>query len=213
MAIESNLTVIDVIKKTKWQQPLIDAIDRIKYDPHHNSGNYKLFKDRLEHYDCLTILVQNGVIHAFSGLYNNGIYPSDTIRALDRTYYFNHDKHDSSFQPEYRYATQIMWPYQVKRARSLGYESVFFSMQNIKKRKAFEKIASRCKPKPIILPDLGNTCRILDGKINQDPLCWQNIAVYKFRKYKYTHFLEKELPTIKIEDYKKKYSKELLTLR
>ena len=191
--------LIDVIKETKWQQTLLDAIDTIKDDTHHNAGNYAAFKDRMQQYDCLTILVNNGVIEAFSGLYNAGIYPSNTIRALDRTYYFNHAKHDSSFQPQYRYATQIMWPYQVKRAEELGYTSVFFSMQNIKKRRAFETVVARCNPKPTILSKLGNTCRLVNGSVNQDALCWQNIALYKFTDDDF------ELPMMELDEYKQKY--------
>ena len=191
--------LIDVIKETKWQQPLLDAIETIKDDTHHNAGNYAEFKDRIQQYDCLTILVNNGVIEAFSGLYNAGIYPSNTIRALDRTYYFDHAKHDSSFQPQYRYATQIMWPYQVKRAEELGYSSVFFSMQNIKKRRAFETVVARCNPKPTILPTLGNTCRLINGQVNQDALCWQNIAIYKFTNEEFL------LPELKLEEYEHRY--------
>jgi hypothetical protein len=193
------MTIIDVIQETEWQQPLLDAIESIKTDTHHNAGNYTAFNDRIQQYDCLTILVNNGVIEAFSGLYNAGIYPSNTIRALDRTYYFNHAKHDSSFQPQYRYATQIMWPYQVNRAKELGYSSVFFSMQNIKKRRAFETVVNRCTPKPTILPVLGNTCRLINGQVNQDALCWQNIAIYTLRQSKF------ELPTLELTEYEEKY--------
>ena len=199
MAIESNLTVIDVIQNKEWQEPLLNAIATIKDDTHHNAGNYAAFNDRIQQYDCLTILVNNGVIEAFSGLYNAGIYPSNTVRALDRTYYFNHAKHDSSFQPKYRYATQIMWPYQVERARELGYSSVFFSMQNIKKRRAFETVVARCDPKPTILPTLGNTCRLVNSEVNQDALCWQNIALYKFTQDDF------ELPMLELEEYEQRY--------
>jgi len=199
MAIESNLIVIDVIQNKEWQEPLLNAIATIKDDTHHNAGNYAAFNDRIQQYDCLTILVNNGVIEAFSGLYNAGIYPSNTVRALDRTYYFNHAKHDSSFQPQYRYATQIMWPYQVERARELGYSSVFFSMQNIKKRRAFETVVARCDPKPTILPTLGNTCRLVNGEVNQDALCWQNIALYKFTQDDF------ELPMLELEEYEQRY--------
>ena len=197
--LTSDIKVIDVIVDVKWQQPLLDAIDTISLDSHHNSSNYTGFKDRIQHYDCLTIVVHNGVILAFSGLYNGGIYPSNTIRALDRTYYFDHAKHDSSFQPQYRYATQIMWPYQVKRAEELGYSSVFFSMQNIKKRRAFETVVARCNPKPTILPTLGNTCRLINGQVNQDALCWQNIAIYKFTNEEFL------LPELKLEEYEHRY--------
>lgn len=198
--LTSDIEVIDVIVDVKWQQPLLDAIDTISLDSHHNSSNYTGFKDRIQHYDCLTIVVHNGAILAFSGLYNGGIYPDNTIRALDRTYYFNHAKHDSSFNPNYRYNSQLFWPYQVNRAIELGYDSVFFSMQNIKKRNVFKKIAERCNPQPTVLPLLYNTCKIINGKINQDALCWQNIAIYTINLSQF------ELPTLEFAEYEQRYN-------
>lgn len=199
--------LIDVIQEYKWQQPLLDAIEAIAQDPHHNSKNYNNFEVRMQQYDCLTIVVEDGVIQAFSGLYNGGIFPSNTVRALDRTYYFNHSNTpNSEFKPNYRYASQIMWPYQVDRARELGYDSVFFSVQNIKKRNIFTRIANRCTPKPTILPILGNTCRQINGKINQEPLCWQNIAIYNFTDTEFS------LPTLEIEEYEQRY-KDTKTIR
>ena len=92
-----------------------------------------------------------------------------------------------------------MWPYQVARAKELGYKAVFFSIQNPKKRRIFTRQAGRMNPSPTVLPTLHNTCRLVNGQVNMEPLCWQNVAVYKIDEtFDFT------LPAMAIEDYKEK---------
>mgnify|MGYP003647819502 CR=1 FL=1 len=190
------MKIIDVLKVTQWQAPLLEKIQKIQHVDHHNSGNYNNFETRLLEYDCFTILLENDNIVAMSGLYNNGIFPKNTIRALDRTYYFNWQNKSVN----QRYASQYFWPYHVKLAQELGYSSVFFSVQNIKKRRALLDTARRCHPTPTVLTTMGNTCRVINGEINQDVLCWQNIAVYKFNNDEFM------LPTQELPDHRQQYA-------
>ncbi len=201
------LEVIDILQDSKWKSIFLDKIKEIQHDSHHNKHNYTDLEQRLDQYDCFNIVVDNGVLNAFSGLYSGGIYPPGTVRALDRTYYFNWKNVRSDIYPERQYATLYMWPYQVARAKELGYKAVFFSIQNPKKRRIFTRQAGRKNPSPTVLPTLHNTCRLVNGQVNKEPLCWQNVAVYKIDKsFDFT------LPAMAIEDYKEKY-KDIKTIR
>lgn len=175
-------------------------IEQIPNHNHHNKNNYNNFEDRLKLYDAFHIVVDNDNILAMSGLFNNGIYPSNTVRALDRTYYFYWYKGDSSFNPNIRYNTTYFWPEQVKVAKQLGYSSVFFSIQNIKKRRAAADIASRTNPKAELMPHLYNTCRLIHGNVNNDQPCWQNIVLHKFNDEEF------DLPKMELEEYEQRYA-------
>lgn len=201
------VTVINVLEKQQYIDPLLKSIDMIKDQSHHNKNNYIDFEKRLPEYDAFHIVVDdNEKILAMSGLYNNGIYPDNTVRALDRTYYFYWYEGDSSFNPRIRYNTSYFWPEQAKVAKQLGYSSVFFSVQNIKKRKAANDIASRTNPRGNLLPLLYNTCRHTANGVNNDKLCWQNIVLHEFNKDIF------DLPSIEIEEYEKRY-KDTATIR
>ena len=194
------MEIIDVFQETKWQSPLLEKISKIKYSKHYNSKNYDNFSSRLLKYDHFTILVDNDNIVAMAGLYNNGIFPSNTIRGLDRTYYFDWENKKLSL----RYASQLFWPKHCELANARGYESIFFSIQNLKKRRAFHDFVGRLNPSVEVLNGLYNTCPPLkDKKIKEHPLCWQNIAVHKFRESTFN------LPRIDYEQYKQKYKNSL----
>ena len=100
------------------------------------------------------------------------------------------------------YSSSYFWPAHANKAKELGYDSVFFSVQNIKKRRAFHNLAKRCTPTVEILPNLYNTCRRIpnsDNEINQHQSCWQNIAIHKFKDCEF------DLPKMDLEEYEQKY--------
>lgn len=196
-----SIEVIDIIQEVEYQDMLLDALKGIESDPHHNTKNYKNFAERLPSYDAFHIVLDNGILVACSGLYNGGIYPNSTVRALDRTYYFNWRsshvyKRKSSNS---RYASEFMWPKQVELAKKLGYKCVFWSTQTPANRRVIKWIVDyTTKYKPILLPKLYNTCRLVNNCVNQDKTCWQNIAMYAF-----TTGFEFPLPSIEVSDYEK----------
>jgi len=190
------MKIIDIFQEPEWQSPLLEKVNKINYSRHYNSSNYDNFSSRLLEYDCFTILVDNDNIVAMAGLYNNGIFPSDTIRGLDRTYYFDWENKKLSL----RYASQLLWPKHCEIASNRGYNSIFFSIQNLKKRRAFHDFVGRLDPSVKVLNGLYNTCPPLKHEeINQHPLCWQNVAIHKFKESIFT------LPKIEYEHYKQKY--------
>ena len=192
------MKLIDVIQQEEWTKPLLRQIDRISLDDHHNKDNYLDFAQRLAKYDSFTILVDGDKILAMSGLFNAGTFNINTIRALDRTYYFNWQNKSLNA----RYSSSYFWPAHANKAKELGYDSVFFSVQNIKKRRAFHNLAKRCTPTVEILPDLYNTCRRIpnsDNAINEHQSCWQNIAIHKFKDCEF------DLPKMDLEEYEQKY--------
>jgi len=196
-----SIKVIDIIQKVEYQDMLLDALKGIESDPHHNTKNYKNFAERLPSYDAFHIVLKDGILVACSGLYNGGIYPNSTVRALDRTYYFNWRsshvyKRKSSNS---RYASEFMWPKQVELAKSLGYKCIFFSMQTLATRRVMKRAVDyMTKYKPILLPKLYNTCRLVNNCVNQDKVCWQNIAMYNF-----TTDFEFPLTSLEIFNYEK----------
>ena len=191
------MNIIDVIENTEWQEPLLEQVNQIQNTPHVNNNNYTNFKKRLEEYDCFTILVEGDNILAMSGLWSGGIYPFNIVRALDRMYIFNWKK---GFSWNRKYGSEYMWPYQVQRAKELGYDCVFFSIQTPKKRKIFTRIANDMNPKPEVLSTLRNTCRIMNnGEINQHYTCWQNVAIYKLNESEFP------LPSMEINEFEEKY--------
>ena len=99
------LDVIDILQDSKWKSIFLDKVKEIRYDTHHNKSNYDDIEQRLDKYECFNIVVDNGVLNAFSGLYSGGIYPPGIVRALDRTYYFNWKNVRSDLYPNRQYAT------------------------------------------------------------------------------------------------------------
>ena len=66
------VTVINVLEKQQYIDPLLKSIDMIKDQSHHNKNNYIDFEKRLPDYDAFHIVVDdNEKILAMSGLYNN----------------------------------------------------------------------------------------------------------------------------------------------
>ena len=179
------MKVVNVLEDRNYIDNLMESISTIKDQKHRNKNNYENFKDRLEEYDAFHIVVDDeDKILAMSGLYNGGIYPANTVRALDRTYYFSWNKENSVYQKHNRYNTTYFWPEQYKIAEEKGYSNIFFSVQELRKRNAGAIVASRTVPEAKLLPHMYNTCRKYgeDNKLNTDMLCWQNVYLYQIKK-------------------------------
>ena len=194
---------VDVLIEQNYVGPLLEKIDlNINRVKHRNNNNYVNFEKRLYDYDAFYIMVDNeNDIIAMSGLYNGGIYPSNTVRALDRTYYFNWNKGNSIYQKHNRYNTTYFCPAQYKVAVQKGYSNIFFSVQDLRKRNSGAIIAKRTVPEAKLLPGMYNTCRKYgkDNTINEDMLCWQNIYLHQIKEDTF------ELPKISLEEYKTRY--------
>ena len=197
---------INVLVEQNLIGPLLEKIDlNINRVNHRNNSNYVNFEKRLYDYDAFHIIVdETNDIIAMSGLYNGGIYPSNIVRALDRTYYFNWNKGNSVYQKHNRYNTTYFWPEQCKIAKEKGYSHVFFSVQDLRRRNAGSLVAGRTNPKAVLFPGMYNTCRKYgkDNTVNMDMLCWQNVYVHQFKPDAF------DLPNISLEEYKERYINE-----
>jgi len=194
------IQIIDILDKPYWQSILLEKVNKIKETTHHNASNYLNFHVRLPLYDSFVILVDDDNILAMSGLFNGNIYPQNISRALDRTYYFENKK-SRGFNKEYYYASKYMLPYQVEIAKKLNKAAVFVSIQNLNKRKAFLRFCKNSHNLLTPLENLYNTCRQINNTINNDVLCWQNVAIHKIDP-NYNLIL----PQITQNDYRKKYT-------
>lgn len=204
---ESHMTIeiYDILTDDYWKGRVLESIPEIISSGHHNAKNYETLEARLSEYECFNVVVEEGRMVAISGLYNGGMYPENTARILDRTYYYNWDKNGGMFSPykkDLRYNSFYVIPYQMKVAEERGFDSVFISMQNPKKRRALEMMTSRQPDYAFqMLPDLYNTCRCLkDGSANQAQVCWQSISIYYITENK-----KFDLPSITIQEYNERY--------
>lgn len=197
------IEIIDILKDDHWRGKVVDSIPEILESGHKNAQNYKNLEERLPLYDCFTAVVDKSSMRllAISGLFNGGIYPKTIARILDRTYYYDwKDNLSSQFKPEYQYNTNIVIPYQIKIAKERGYGAVFFSMQTAKTRNSLRFMANRQKQfKFEVLDGMYNTCKLINGLINNSELCWQNVAVHYIDNIPFT------LPAITVEEYNERY--------
>lgn len=194
------IQIYDILTNSLWRKRVIESIPEIVDSGHHNAKNYINLESRLFEYECFTVLVEDNRLLAISGLYNGGQYPDNTARILDRTYYYDWNKDGGMFSPyrkDLRYNSFYAIPYQMKVAELRGFDSVFISMQNPKKRRALEMMTRRQPEyKFEVLPDLYNTCK---GH-SESSLCWQNISIYYI-----TENRGFGLPKISIEQYYERY--------
>ena len=197
-----TIQIYDILSNPFWRKRVVDSIPEIVNSGHHNSKNYVDLESRLYEYECFTVLVENDKLLAISGLYNNGEYPNNTARILDRTYYYDWNKDGGMFSPyrkDLRYNSFYVIPYQMNVAKVRGFDSVFISMQNPKKRRALEMMTRRQPEyKFEMLPDLYNTLPISNPEGNER--CWQNISVHYITNNK-----SFDLPSITIEEYYERY--------
>lgn len=199
------IEIFDILKSEKWKSRVLDSIPGIVASGHHNAKNYETLESRLKEYECFNVVVEDDRLVAISGLYNGGIYPDYTARILDRTYYYDWDKNGGMFSPwkkDLRYNSFYVIPYQMNVAKERGFESVFISMQNPKKRRALEMMTKRQPTyKFEVLPDLYNTCKCLkNGGANPSQVCWQSISIYYITDNK-----RFDLPKITIDEYYERY--------
>ena len=195
-----TIQIYDILSNSFWRKKVIESIPEIINSGHHNSKNYANLESRLYDYECFTVLVKDNKLLAISGLYNGGQYPSNTARILDRTYYYNWNKDGGMFSPyrkDLRYNSFYVIPYQMNIAKIRGFDSVFISMQNPKKRRALEMMTNRQPEyKFEMLPELYNTCK---NHIDS-ALCWQSISInYITDNHKF------DLPKITLEEYYERY--------
>lgn len=190
------MPTIDILKHRQWIKPLLEKVKLIENVNHENSKNYLNFEERLEKYDCFTIVVLEDDIKAMSGVYrfDDGVY-----RILDRTYFFGWEKSTSAFHanrkrqflPNRTYASFDMAPYQIKYCKENDAKAVFVSLQTAQKRRILENMLK--------IHPVWNDFELLDGLYNTtngvSKNSWQNIAMCTFEDY------ELPLQHISIEKY------------
>ncbi len=161
-------------------------LNEIASGPDRNAKNYlDFFFDRSEysaHRPSLTgnmgidVVMEEDEIIAFSSLYGNGTrYPKGYARALNR-FWLHPDYRKKSLSGYHgkSIGSLHMLPQQLERAKELGLEAVFVSMEFISRRPAMEEFVKYNEDLGfVLLPHMYNTC----GNMNDDKRCWQNIAV------------------------------------
>lgn len=196
------LEIFDILQDDYWRKKVIGSIPGILGSGHHNANNYKDLETRLEQYDCFNVVVYDGRMVAISGLYNGGIYPDNIARVVDRTYYYYWRSNSASgFKTSTKYNANYMVPFQVEFAKQKGYDFVFVSVQNPKKRNAIKVIIKDWPYDFVLQEQLCNTCRLVNDTVTDDPTCWQNVAVYKLNDKP----VEFNLPSISLGEFDERF--------
>lgn len=187
-----------------------DEIDVFSQSQHLLKGNYKSITETIDDYLCFTVLVYENKLIGFSGLYNNESYPINTARVLNRLYYSSEFRTHSLFPKTNNnlnkaFSSVYMIPYQVRVASELGLDSVFISMENLKRRSKFKsqiQMSNKITGYNFkILPGMYNTCKVIDNKLNDHISCWQTIAVQTLND----NAMYPELACISEEEWKQRY--------
>ena len=196
------LETFDILQDDYWRKKVIGSIPSILGSGHHNANNYKDLEKRLDQYDCFTVVTYDGRMVAISGLYNGGIYPDNMARVADRSYYYYWRNNPASgFKTSTKYNANHMVPFQVEVAKQKGYDFVFVSVQNPKKRNAI-KMLIKDWPYDFVMQDqLCNTCRLVNNTVTDEPTCWQNVAVYKLNDKE----VEFNLPSISLGEFDERF--------
>ena len=201
-----TIQIYDILKNDFWYKKVIESIPDIVSSGHHNAKNYEDLESRLKKYECFTAIVEEDKLLAISGLYNGGEFPYNIARIVDRTYYYDWNIRpgmvsDKRARKDW-YNTYYAIPYQIQVAKDRGFDSVFISVQNPKKRRSLEKLShihsKYLKYKFELLPNLYNTLPITTPEGNAR--CWQNISVHYITDSK-----SFDLPSITIEEYYERY--------
>lgn len=196
------METIDILQDTYWRKKVIASMPDIVSSGHHNAKNYANFEQRLEQYDCFTVVVDNDEMLAISGLYNGGIYPNNMARVADRTYYYDWRNNPASgFTNNTKYTANYLLPYQLEHAKQKGYDFIFVSVQNPKKRNALKSIIKAWPYEFIMQEQLCNTCRLVNNTVTDEPTCWQNVAVYKLNDSD----AEFNLPSISLGEFDERF--------
>lgn len=141
-------------------------------------NNYKAIN--LENFLAFTCLINDSEqVVAFSGLQKKP-FPGSCARVLSRLYY-GPSIRTKGYHSFPSVATKLMLPHQLDIAKKHNLSYVFISLQNDLNRNFFVK--SYTKKLNNFFPDLSwnlldgayNTCRLIDGRQNEDPSCWQTL--------------------------------------
>jgi|TARA_B100001094_G_scaffold13134_1_gene11520 hypothetical protein len=184
-----------------------------KNERHRNAKNYYNLDQIVENFDSFEIIYDDKNIVAFSGLWNNGNYPQNIARCCTRTYY----------HPDYRNSGITRWgddaregkwsedwfiPYEEAKARELGYEYAFISIELLVRRRSMQSLIKYLNKTSdwSMQEQMCNTCRQHSDKgnyigINPDIACWQNVC--------YTSLVDNpnefDLPRMTIDEYNLTY--------
>ena len=187
---------------------------------HRNAKNYYNLDQIVENFDSFEIIYDDKNIVAFSGLWNNGKFPNNMARCCTRTYY----------HPDYRNSGITRWgdstrkanyvedwftPVQVAKAKELGYEYAFITIELRLRRRSMQSLVQSLNNSEYnkniwsIHNDMCNTCRQHNDEghyigVNSDIACWQNIC--------YTSLTDNpgafDLPNMSIDEYNTVYGSE-----
>lgn len=178
-------------------------------DNHRNAKNYYNLDQVVDKFDSFEIIYDDNNIVAFSGLWNNGHYPNNTVRCSTRTYY-HPDYRNRGSKRNVRWSEDWFIPYEVDKAIQLGYEYAFISIELLMRRRSMQDLVNYIsKDRNWILHDnMCNTCRQHNdtGKfigVNKDSNCWQNVCYTPLKSVIHSEF---ELPNISIAEYNQVYA-------
>lgn len=182
---------------------------------HRNKKNYINLESTIVNFDCFEILYDKNKIVGFSGLYNNSQFPKNIARSCTRTYY--HPDYRCKGLNRARWSEKYFIPYEIEKAKEKGYDYVFISIELLIRRRSMIDLVNYLNTnnstghKWILHPEICNTCRTYNNEgtfigINNDVSCWQNICYANISNTT----LPFKLPSISIDEYKKKYHKEQL---
>lgn len=205
------MEIIDVIKSEDYQKHVEDLEKLCTWieqnDNHRNASNYYNLQNLVHKFDSFEIIYDDKNIVAFSGLWNAGTYPSHIARCCTRTYY-HPDYRSSTTTRNVRWSEDWFIPYEVNRAKELGYEYAFISIELLMRRRAMQDLINYLDDDWILHEDMCNTCRQHNDAgnyigVNKDAGCWQNVCYKPLKTPVQASF---NLPSISIPEYNTDYA-------
>ena len=215
------INILESEDRTRHIENLKQICQWIKQNERHrNAKNYYNLDQIVENFDSFEIIYDDKNIVAFSGLWNNKSYPNNMARCCTRTYY----------HPDYRNSGITRWgdstrkanyvedwftPVQVAKAKELGYEYAFITIELRLRRRSMQSLVQSLNNSEYnkniwsIHNDMCNTCRQHNDRgiyigVNPDIACWQNIC--------YTSLISNpsafDLPNMSIDEYNTVYGSE-----
>lgn len=144
-----------------------------------------------DRYSVWSIIEEDDKIVACSAVQK---YHSNVARVLTRFCIDPEYRTIGAIQPKFNNKTFAfqMIEEQLEYCKQQGYDHAFFSTEHdrvgvIKRHiRIAESLGLKCK----LLKDKHNTCRLIDGNVNTDSICWQNICLYPLS--------EKDFPLAKL---------------
>ena len=158
---------------------ILELTDIASKDSHRNAKNYKDFKRRLKNYIAFHVILDEGEVVGFGGVYQNDEWPKDLVRINDRMWH--HPTHrfkglDQVGGKEIGLSSEILIPHQTEFCQVRRWQP-FISVEGLSRRKALEKILiNHIDPKYgyKLLPDMYFTCTNKNGQL-LDKQCWQSV--------------------------------------